>query len=221
MVNRVSSHGRGLTAERIVDAAARVYDRGGDDFSLRELGAELGVHPTAMYRHFRDKQEILLAVADRALEGVAAAADQSTDPFEAAGLITRSLRKALLTRPSAARVLSSGPARQPNELELSDRLLGCLRAGGLGDLDAVDAYHTLIEYAVGSAVIDHPLWSLENDDRQATYRRWRADYLGLDASQYPNLVELAPRMYHDASDQFSYGLALILDSLQAKAQTTS
>ena len=201
MVNRVSSHGRGLTAERIVDAAARVYDRGGDDFSLRELGAELGVHPTAMYRHFRDKQEILLAVA--------------------AGLITRSLRKALLTRPSAARVLSSGPARQPNELELSDRLLGCLRAGGLGDLDAVDAYHTLIEYAVGSAVIDHPLWSLENDDRQATYRRWRADYLGLDASQYPNLVELAPRMYHDASDQFSYGLALILDSLQAKAQTTS
>ena len=116
MVNRVSSHGRGLTAERIVDAAARVYDRGGDDFSLRELGAELGVHPTAMYRHFRDKQEILLAVADRALEGVAAAADQSTDPFEAAGLITRSLRKALLTRPSAARVLSSGPGRQPARL---------------------------------------------------------------------------------------------------------
>ena len=32
---------------------------------MRRLGAELGVDPTAVYRHFRYKDELLVAMADR------------------------------------------------------------------------------------------------------------------------------------------------------------
>src|SRR6185503_19800211 len=45
-----------LTRDRIVDEALALVDReGADALTLRNLGAALGVDPTAVYRHFRDK----------------------------------------------------------------------------------------------------------------------------------------------------------------------
>ena len=38
-----------------------------ESFSLRALGEHLGVDPTAFYRHFSDKEDLLREVGDRAL----------------------------------------------------------------------------------------------------------------------------------------------------------
>ena len=207
-----------LTREIIVDAAQTLFDDGPrEDFSLRELGDRLGVHATAVYRHFKDKRQLLQAVADRTLVGVADAGRDATEPFAAAGAVCQALRAALLQRPSAARVLSQGPTRQPNEVALTERLLGLMRSAGLSPEDSIDAYHALIEYTVGSAVIDQPLASLSDEERADVYRRWRADYLGLDEREFPHLVALAPRMYRDASNQFTFGLTAMLDALRARA----
>ena len=43
--------------------------------SVRRLGAELGADPTAIYRHFRDKDELVLALLDRLLAQVEGRAD--------------------------------------------------------------------------------------------------------------------------------------------------
>lgn len=207
-----------LTRERIVDAAEALFETGRrEDFSLRELGDQLGVHATAVYRHFKDKRQLLQAVADRTLAGVAGAGADLDDPFAAAEAVCLALRTALLQRPSATRVLSQGPTRQPNEIALTERLLGLMRRAGLSPEDSIDAYHALIEFAVGSAVIDQPLASLTDDERAAVYRRWRGDYLGLDEKSFPHLVALAPRMYRDASDQFTFGLTAMLEALRARA----
>src|SRR4051794_39854993 len=57
-----------LDAPAIVDAAIRVMDADGlDALTMRRLGREMGADPTAMYRHFRSKDELLLAVCDRLL----------------------------------------------------------------------------------------------------------------------------------------------------------
>lgn len=207
-----------LSADEIV-AAAWELSRGGDTdaVSLRELGATLGVHPTAVYRHFRDKGELMSAVADRTLEGVAAAGDDAADPRAAVAAVLRALRRTLLSRPAAARVLAQGPTRRANEIALTERLLGLLRAIGLGDDDAVLGYHALVELTVGSAVIDQPLDALPPHERAETYGRWRADYRGLDADRYPHLVALAPRMYGGAGGHFEFGLGLLLDALARRA----
>jgi AcrR family transcriptional regulator len=207
-----------LTADAIIEAAqALLRDDGHGSFTLRDLGEALGVHNTAVYRHFRDKQELLRAVADRVLADVATSADDVSEPFEAVGVVCTTLRATLLARPAAARVLAEGPARQRNELRLTESMLGRLQQTGLTDHQCVDAYHALIEYTVGSAVLDQPLASMTADRRQQEYQRWRGDYLGLGTEEFPTLVTLAPLMYHGADDQFAFGLRLLLDSLRRLA----
>src|SRR3954454_5565961 len=54
-----------LSAEVIVAAAFRVADAHGmEGLTFQALGAELQAHPTAIYRHFRSKDDLLLALID-------------------------------------------------------------------------------------------------------------------------------------------------------------
>ena len=66
-----------LDRESILDAGIRLAASGrADAVSVRRLGAELGADPTAIYRHFRDKDELVLALLDRLLAQVDATADR-------------------------------------------------------------------------------------------------------------------------------------------------
>jgi AcrR family transcriptional regulator len=57
-----------LDRERILDAAEAIAQREGvGKLTIRRIGAELNADPTAIYRHFRDKQELLSELADRFL----------------------------------------------------------------------------------------------------------------------------------------------------------
>ena len=207
-----------LSSDSIVAAAWQLSFAGDHEMvSLRDLGAALGVHPTAIYRHFRDKRELMTAVADRSLEGVAEAADGIEDPAEAIAAVMLALRAALLARPAAARVLAEGPTRRRNEIALTERVLGLLRTAGLADDLVAEGYHALIELTVGSSVIDQRVDALDERERAHTYAGWRADYLRLDPGRFPHLVSLAPRMYGGAAGDFDFALGLLLDSLRRLA----
>ena len=53
----------------VVDRALVVLDGYGlADLTMRRLGGELGVQPSALYHHFPNKQSLLAAVADELLE---------------------------------------------------------------------------------------------------------------------------------------------------------
>ena len=73
----------GLSPDAIVDRALEVTQRGGTAaLTVRRLGAELGVDPTALYRPFRDKDVLGLACMDRAVQfavdSLVSRADRST-----------------------------------------------------------------------------------------------------------------------------------------------
>ena len=54
-----------LSREIILAAATTIAQRDGlDGLTFQALGAELGAHPTAVYRHFRDKDELTLGLVD-------------------------------------------------------------------------------------------------------------------------------------------------------------
>lgn len=56
------------TRQDVVERAIEVLDAHGlADLSMRRLGAELGVRPSALYHHFANKQQLLAAVADELL----------------------------------------------------------------------------------------------------------------------------------------------------------
>jgi AcrR family transcriptional regulator len=55
------------TRERILDCAMAELERSGAAaFSLRAVGADAGVTPMAVYRHFRDRDALLTAVGEAA-----------------------------------------------------------------------------------------------------------------------------------------------------------
>ena len=60
-----------LSRERIVDAATMLIERDGTSkFTMRSLGAELGVSAMAVYGYFPSRDELMVAVLDRFMEGV-------------------------------------------------------------------------------------------------------------------------------------------------------
>src|ERR1700693_3241506 len=62
---------RGLTRAAIVRRALKIGEAEGlDAVSLRRLASELGVTPMALYRHVRDKQDLINAMAELAMEGL-------------------------------------------------------------------------------------------------------------------------------------------------------
>jgi TetR/AcrR family transcriptional regulator, tetracycline repressor protein len=59
-----------LDRERILDAALALVDADGlDGFTMRRLGAALGVDPMAVYHHIGGKRAIVLALVERVFAG--------------------------------------------------------------------------------------------------------------------------------------------------------
>ena len=81
---RPTSSGVVLSADLIVDAACELIDaQGAQAFTVRKLGAALGADPSAVYRYFRNTEDLLLALADRligeSMAGFAPSGDWAAD----------------------------------------------------------------------------------------------------------------------------------------------
>lgn len=65
--------------QALIDAGLRLIEtRAEDDLGLRELAREVGVSPTAIYRHFPDKQALKAALAGAGLVRLAVSQQQAS-----------------------------------------------------------------------------------------------------------------------------------------------
>jgi AcrR family transcriptional regulator len=233
-MSRSSSTER-LTRARIVAAVTDLLEHGGvDAVSTRTIGEALDVHPTALYRHFRDMDELLREAADGILAGLAdglggdglvgdraggdgPGGDGPADALEAVAVLCRRLRAVLMSHPGAARVMASGPSRMPNERALTEKMLGLLGEAGLPDPEVTLAYHALIEYVVGSAVIDIADANDAPADVEARHRLWRAAYFAASPQEFPHTTRLAALLYPSLDDQFEFGIDLLITGLRRRA----
>ena len=187
-----------------------------DSFSLRALGDHLGVDPTAFYRHFADKEDLLREVGDRALAPATKGFDSTDDPADDIRRLCLGLRRALLKNQVALSITSQGPTRHVNELRITEILLDALLRAGLDHKPAVLAYHVFIEFTVGSAALDAPL-AANAADRRATYQRWRTDYRELPAAEYPAISILGSKLYPSSDDVFAMGLDALIAKIVIEA----
>lgn len=213
-----------LTREQIVDAAMRVLDAQGlDGLSLRKLGVELEAGATSVYWHVRDKDELLDLVLDEVLGRIRLPepSDDWRGDMEAAAV---ELRRVLLDHPYAVTLMLSRPAVGPNTLRAVEFALATLLRAGFTGVDVFFAYSVVITYVTGEASQEvawsHGAKAAEIDTEKA----WKAttDYLGsLDPEVYPTLLAQAEHMFgHDQEAQFRFGLATVLDGLQARLAAT-
>ena len=158
-----------LTRERVLQAAVELADRGGiEALSMRKLGQELGVDAMALYRHVRDKDDLL----DGLVEVIVGEIERP--PRAATGrprCASRSMaaRRVMLRHPWARRVLEERGTGRPGVLwPTSSPSSATLLDGGFSiDL----AHHAL--HVLGSRIFGFNQDLFEDSGRAPDPRRRR------------------------------------------------
>lgn len=131
---------RAASRTAILEAARRVAARhGARDLSLRGVAAEAGFAPAALYGYFRNKDELLLALAADDLTSLARVMRGSGVGLAGAGAAALELLRGAETMAAASAALSGSPPENSklNEAErlFNGRLIAALKAlsdaGGL------------------------------------------------------------------------------------------
>jgi AcrR family transcriptional regulator len=137
--------------EDVVDRALRVLDDHGlADLTMRRLGTELGLQPSALYHHFPSKQVLLAAVADEILaRGTRPLPESAWDDRARAACHT--LRDACLAWTDGAEVVATARSFGLGARAPYDELVAVLVDGGIAEEVAGAAARTLLHFVLGHA----------------------------------------------------------------------
>jgi TetR/AcrR family transcriptional regulator, tetracycline repressor protein len=144
-----------LSREDIIGAAVTIVEAGGyEEMSIRSLAGDLGVAPMSLYRHIRDKDDLLDEVVSRLLARVWRPAASEDDWQEWIVEAAACLRQFLVSQPAALRVYLSHPVVSPAAVERMDAMMAVLRRAGLDEPAARAAYGALHTYTIGFAALE-------------------------------------------------------------------
>jgi AcrR family transcriptional regulator len=206
-----------LSRERVLDAAVALADVGGiDSLSMRKLGDELGVEAMALYRHVRNKGDLVDAMVDRVFGEIRLPG--GNEPWKSAMRDRAVSAHAVLARhPWVTPLMNSRTTPGPATLTHLDATLGCLRAGGF-DLElTAHAISAIDSYVYGFALQEITL-PFESPEQTADLA---AEIMaGFPTDAYPHLAELTQhhvlRAGYDYGAEYEFGLDLVLDALEAR-----
>ena len=140
-----------LSRELITNTALEVVARDGlQALSMRRLAQELDVWPMSMYRHFRDKEDLLDAVADAGVEGVELPHGRGDARKQVAALAAEARASLARQPPELRRRTLSSPGMQ----RVTDAALDALGGSGLAPEEAERAWRALLAYVVGSIELE-------------------------------------------------------------------
>ena len=183
---------------------------------MRKLGQELGVEAMALYRHVRDKHDLLDGVVDLVVAEI-----ERQPPGEDWKATMRAqaiaARAVMLRHPWARRALEDTGTGGPSSLVYIESLLATLRDGGFS-LDL--AHHAL--HVLGSRVFGFSQDIFEEGDEEASAEP-NPIVAGVLADRFPRITELAQAASHagvlgrcDDDVEFAFGLDLVLDGLERR-----
>src|SRR5918993_5102038 len=142
-----------LSRDRIVDTALDLIDRSGlQGLTMRALAHELQVDPMAVYRHVRDKNELLGAMCDRLL--VALDPIDLDDGWEPQLChLAEQIRERFAARPALLPALAAAPVTPTSLLIAADTVALLIRAGASAK-DAAAGVNAVFSYVLGYAVVE-------------------------------------------------------------------
>ena len=156
---------KGITRERIVDAALAVLDEGGiDALTVRAVAAQLDARAPALYWHVRNKQDLLdemgteiqrrvqLALATTLNAHNPTGAAANTGWIDALAAYGRILRSEYLAHRDGARTFSGTRLTDPEVLRAQEPWLRSWTELGLPLRDAIDAAETVTAFVVGFVI---------------------------------------------------------------------
>jgi len=220
---------RGLTRAAIVKRALKLGETEGlDAVSLRRLASEFGVTPMALYRHVRDKQDLINAMAELVMEGL-----DLTVGFRPSMSWTDRVRRALLNfrdqmqeRPLALQLqIAYGGDNISSFWRPIEDVLGILLSAGFKPRDASKLIRIVSNLLAGYLLLVRPAGpnahQEDNIDRELLRKRFELGLLSLHRDQFPNTVSTArgladvwasdpDRWWPDTVDLLVFGLEAML-----------
>lgn len=121
---------------------------------MRRVADELHSSPMALYRHVRDKDELMVGLLDRLVEQLPPPPVPTPDTPRGRVLARmRFLHDGLAAHPWVVDVLAAGDLMAPAVLVHMEAILAAFVAGGLSVTEAGAAYRMLWQFTVGELVM--------------------------------------------------------------------
>jgi AcrR family transcriptional regulator len=156
----------GLSRARVCQEALALVDAEGlEALSMRRLGARLGVEAMSLYRHVRDKADLIDALHVAVLGDLRPEPDEKARPEklgeakgedwrELLGGQSRALRRALLRHPNVVPLFMSPPMRAPEAWATVDKARIALIAAGFASEAAEQAIHVVGMFTIGLVLFE-------------------------------------------------------------------
>ncbi len=220
MTRRTARKHAPLNRDRVLRAAVELADEGGiGALTMQQIGRRLGVEAMSLYRHVRNKDDILDGMVDIVFAEIELPADRSSwrTVLRARSI---SARAALRRHPWAITFMESRMAPGPANLRSHEDTLSVLLDSGCSATTATHAYNLVDSYVLGFALQEVNLPFANAEELAAVGELALAQ---VPADQYPNLVRVGAELLasgFDYGNEFEFGLDLILDGIERALQGT-
>jgi AcrR family transcriptional regulator len=185
------SRRRGLTRQAIVERALQIGDAEGlEAVSVRRLATELGVTPMALYRHVKDKQDLVNAMYEAIVDGFDLKA-RIRPSMKWTNQLRQSLMNviALHDRPVALTLaIAYSGTGSPSIWRMYDDGLDILLNAGFTRREAVVLNRILSTLVAGYLMLFRQAPPPDPDELILARKRFELVLLGLPRTEYPNVV---------------------------------
>lgn len=213
-----------LSLEQIVQAAVQILDAEGvAGLNLRRLGTELGVAPSALYWHVRNKDDLIVLAGDHVWNEVDLPPTGGLDWRAAVVALASSIRLMLTNHFWLVTTMSTHVIYGPGKARVDDHSLGLYEGAGFTPAQADQVAATVLMFVIGAAQGDasERAWQArlrragadENEALQAAL-----DEVNAVAREFPRLKDRqlpSTAAAGGQEDPFRFGLQAILAGLQA------
>lgn len=190
-----------ISRQQVVETATAVVRAGGyREMTIRSLAAELGVAPMSLYRHVRDKDDLLDEVVDRLLAKAWRPSPVTGDWKTWIVAAANKLRNFLVSQPAALHVFLLHPVVSPAAVARMNAMMVVLESVTPDEDSAKRAYAAIHTYTLGFAALEASRagWEPTGDTPDGLAR------------------ELAA---YTTSQQFATGLRYLLDGIERDAHS--
>lgn len=208
-----------LTREMIVSASLRLLDSGGiAGFSMPKLGRALGTDPTAVYRHFASKDDLVLAIADRLIEESSAGLEPSDCWMDTLVESARRLRSTYLAHPAAAWLSACRTTQGPAEMRIVNLILGAVLQAGFEGAEAARVYRAIGDFTLYWAGSEAAFLALDERLQKKDIGAWTSAYLSADRADYPHIWQVRMELPDVDDDKiFETTLSFVIGGLAQRA----
>ena len=208
-----------LTTDRIVSEALRLLDEDGiPGFSLPKLGRALGADPTAIYRYFPSKDDLVLAVADFLIEESTVGLVPGPCWVGTLTDLARRLRATYRRHPAAAALSSFRTTQRPAEMRAVDVVVGAVLDAGFEGTEAATVFKAVADFGLAWAGLEASYLALDPNLREKDDAAWTSAYLRVGQDDYGNIWRIRQQLaVVDDDAVFETMLSCVVDGLSARA----